>query len=86
VALFVIAEAAVIAVLGSAIGAAIGWVVTIAVNVHYQRVFRTPLTFAVLTPRILVFAVVLSIVLGLVAGTLAAWRLVRVPPLALLGR
>ncbi len=86
VALFVIAEAGVIAVLGSAAGAVIGWIVTIAVNAHYQRVFRTPLTFAVLTPRILLFAVLLSILLGLVAGSLAAWRLVRQPPLALLGR
>ncbi len=86
VALFVIAEAGVIAVLGSAAGAVIGWLVTIAVNAHYQRLFRTPLTFAVLTPRILMFAVLLSILLGLVAGSLAAWRLVRQPPLALLGR
>ncbi len=86
VALFVIAEAGVVSVLGSVAGAGIGWVVTLLVNAHYQRLFRTPLTFAVLTPEILVFAVALSIALGLVAGTLAAWRLVRVPPLALLGR
>jgi putative ABC transport system permease protein len=86
VALFVIAEAGVVSVLGSVVGAGIGWVVTLLVNAHYQRLFRTPLTFAVLTPEILVFAVALSIALGLVAGTLAAWRLVRVPPLALLGR
>ncbi len=86
VALSVIAEAAVVAVLGSVLGAGIGWLVTIAVNAHYQRLFRTPLTFAVLTPGILLFAVGLSVILGLVAGALAAWRLVRLPPLTLLGR
>ncbi len=86
VALSVIAEAAVVAVLGSGVGAAIGWVATLAVNAHYQRVFRTPLTFALLTPRIALFAVSLSLVLGIVAGALAAWRLVRTPPLTLLGR
>ena len=86
VALSVIAEAAVVAVLGSAAGAAIGWVATLLVNAHYQRVFRTPLTFALLTPRITLFAVALSLLLGIVAGVLAAWRLVRTPPLALLGR
>lgn len=86
VALSVIAEAAVVAVLGSAAGAAIGWVATLLVNAHYQRVFRTPLTFALLTPRIALFAVVLSLLLGIVAGSLAAWRLVRTPPLTLLGR
>jgi len=76
----------VVAVLGSAAGAAIGWVATVAVNAHYQRVFRTPLTFALLTPRIALFAVALSLLLGIVAGSLAAWRLVRTPPLTLLGR
>jgi putative ABC transport system permease protein len=86
VALSVIAEAAVISVVGSVIGAGLGWVVTLAVNAHYQRLFRTPLTFAVLTPGITLFAVTLSLVLGIVAGALAAWRLVRTPPLVLLGR
>jgi hypothetical protein len=33
-----------------------------------------------------VFAVLLSLVLGIVAGALAALRLVRTPPLALIGR
>jgi putative ABC transport system permease protein len=82
----VIAEAAAVAVFGSALGAAVGWVCTIAVNAHYRRVFRTPLTFALLTPEIVAFAVALSLLLGIVAGALAAWRLVRTPPLALLGR
>ena len=86
VALSVMAEAAVVAVLGSVTGAAIGWVATLLVNAHYQRVFRTPLTFAVLTPQIALFAVTLSLALGVVAGALAAWRLVRTPPLTLLGR
>jgi putative ABC transport system permease protein len=86
VALSVMAEAAVVAVLGSVAGAAIGWVATLLVNAHYQRVFRTPLTFAVLTPQIALFAVTLSLALGVVAGALAAWRLVRTPPLTLLGR
>lgn len=86
VALSVIAEAAVVAVFGSVVGAAIGWVATLLVNAHYQRVFRTPLTFALLTPQIALFAVSLSLVLGVLAGTLAAWRLVRTPPLTLLGR
>lgn len=82
----VIIEAALVALLGSGVGALLGWVVTIAVNAHYQRVFRTPLLFAVLTPRLLLFAVSLSLVLGIVAGVFAAWRLVRTPPLDLLGR
>lgn len=86
VALSVIAEAAVVAVVGSVVGAGLGWVVTVGVNAYYQRVFRTPLTFAILTPRIALFAVTLSLLLGISAGALAAWRLVRTHPLVLLGR
>ncbi len=86
VALSVIAEAAAVSVLGSGMGAVLGWLSTVAVNAYYQRLFRTPLTFALLTPQIALFAVTLSLVLGVLAGALAAWRLVRTPPLALMGR
>jgi ABC-type lipoprotein release transport system permease subunit len=82
----VIVEAAMIAVLGSALGALIGWAGSGLVNQHYQAVYRTPLRFALVTPGILAFAVALSLVLGIVAGYLAAQRLVRTPPLLLFGR
>jgi putative ABC transport system permease protein len=49
-------------------------------------VYRTPLRFSVLTSDIVLIAVGLSLVLGIAAGWLAARRLVRQPPLALLGR
>jgi ABC-type lipoprotein release transport system permease subunit len=82
----VVIEAAIVSLIGSAMGAVIGWVCSILVNSHYQAVYRTPLTFALITPQILAFATGLSLVLGIVAGALAAWRLVRTPPLALMGR
>jgi len=47
-------------------------------------VYRTPLAFAVVTPDIVTLAVLLSLVLGLVAGFLAAQRLVRMSALELL--
>jgi putative ABC transport system permease protein len=56
------------------------------VNYHYQAVYRTPLRFSIVTGDIVLLAVTLSLVLGIVAGWLAARRLVRTPPLALLGR
>jgi putative ABC transport system permease protein len=56
------------------------------VNAHFQEVYRTPLLFALLTPKIFAFATLTSLALGIGAGTLAAWRLVRTPPLTLLGR
>ncbi len=82
----IVIEAALVALLGSALGALIGWVASALVNSHYQAVYRTPLTFALLTPEIFAFATTLSLTLGIGAGALAAWRLVRTPPLALMGR
>ena len=82
----IVIEAAVVSVIGSAIGAGIGWVSSLIVNVHFQQVYRTPLLFALLTPEIFVFATLTSLVLGIGAGAVAAWRLVRTPPLTLLGR
>lgn len=82
----VVIEAAFVSLLGSVLGAIIGWICSIAVNAHYQAVYRTPLTFALLTPGIFAFATGLSLLLGVAAGGLAAWRLVRTAPLALLGR
>jgi putative ABC transport system permease protein len=49
-------------------------------------VYRTPLRFSIVTGDIILLAVTLSLVLGIVAGWLAARRLVRTPPLALFGR
>jgi len=82
----VVLEAALIAVLGSGVGVALGWLTSAGVNSYYQGVYRTPLKFALVTPNIVLLAVSLSLVLGIGAGALAALRLVRTPPLDLLGR
>jgi putative ABC transport system permease protein len=82
----VVLEAALVALLGSALGSLVGWLGTLAINWHYQGVYRTPLAFALVTPGIVAFAVALSLVLGVGAGIAAALRLVRTPPLALFGR
>lgn len=79
-------EASLIALAGSAVGVAIGLAGGAVANAYYRRLFDTPLLFSQVTPRILLFGVALSLVLGLVAGALAAWRLVRTPPLLLWGR
>jgi putative ABC transport system permease protein len=82
----VVLEAAAIAVLGSLAGVAVGAAASWIVNRHYQAVYRTPLRFSIVTVDIVLLAVALSVALGLLAGWLAARRLVRVPPLALFGR
>jgi putative ABC transport system permease protein len=82
----VVLEAAAVAVLGSLAGVAVGGAASWIVNEHYQAVYRTPLRFSIVTGDIVALAVTLSLVLGIVAGWLAARRLVRTPPLALFGR
>ena len=82
----IVLEAALVAVAGSAIGAVVGWIASAAVNAHYQEVYRTPLAFALVTPGTVLGAVGLSLALGVLAGLAAAQRLVRTPPLTLLGR
>ncbi|MGH7629737.1 MAG: ABC transporter permease [Gemmatimonadales bacterium] len=76
-------EAALVAVAGSAFGVVLAWVAGAATNAYYQRLFDTRLVFSLVTPGIVGFSVALSLVLGLAAGALAAWRLVRTPPMVL---
>jgi putative ABC transport system permease protein len=82
----IIIEAAVVALIGSGLGVVLGWVVSLVVNWHYQAQYHTPLEFSIVTPEIVGASVALSLVLGAVAGILASLRLVRTPPLVLLGR
>ena len=82
----VVLEAALISLVGSALGTGIGWLGSLLINWHYRAVYRTPLAFALVTSDIVAAAVILAITLGVGAGYLAAMRLVRTPPLELFGR
>ena len=82
----VVIEAALLALVGSALGVGVGWLGSQFVNWYYRGVYRTPLAFSIITPSIVTLAVVLSLVLGITAGVLASLRLVRTPPLVLFGR
>jgi len=79
-------EAALVAVVGSVVGTGMALMAGAATNAYYRRFFDTALTFSHITPRIVIFSVALSLGLGLVAGSLAAWRLVRTRPMVLWGR
>ena len=82
----IVAEAALLALVGCALGVFVGFLSSRFINWHYQGVYRTPLTFSLVTPQIIFLAVSLSLVLGVCAGLLASLRLVRTPPLSLFGR
>lgn len=79
-------EAALVAAFGSVAGSGLAYLAGAATNAYYRRFFDTELTFSLITPEIVLFSVGLSLVLGLVAGALAAWRLVHTRPLVLWGR
>ena len=82
----VVLESALIATVGSGIGVALGYATSWLVNAHYRALYRTPLAFSIVTPGLALFAVGLSVCLGLGAGLLAAHRLARTPPLTVFGR
>ncbi len=79
-------EAAVIAALGSVAGSGLAYLAGAATNAYYRRFFDTGLTFSRITPEIIAFSVGLSLTLGIVAGAVAAWRLIHTRPLVLWGR
>ena len=76
----IVLEAIGIALVGSAAGAALGVVIARIVNAYYAGVYDTTLKFALVTPRIVLLAAVLGLALGVLAGALAAWRVVSVAP------
>jgi putative ABC transport system permease protein len=82
----IIIESALVAVLGSILGVALGWATSLLVNWHYQALYQTPLEFSIVTTPVVAFAVSLSLLLGIGAGLLASLRLARTPPLQLFGR
>lgn len=76
----VVGEALAIAAVGSLAGMGLGAAISALVNAHYARIYDTTLRFALLTPRTLVLAGTLGLLLGVAAGVLAAMRVVRIPP------
>ncbi|HEX9935746.1 MAG TPA: FtsX-like permease family protein [Longimicrobium sp.] len=76
----IVLEAVAISIAGSAAGAVVGMIAARLVNAHYAGVYDTTLKFALVSPRIVLTAAVLGLVLGIGAGVMAAWRVVSVPP------
>lgn len=79
-------EAILVAALGSVMGVGLALSASAVTNAYYQRFFDTALVFSVITGGIVRFSVLLSLGLGLAAGSLAAWRLASTRPLVLWGR
>ena len=79
-------EAVAVALAGSLIGVGLAIGAGALTNFYYERFFDTVLVFSIITPGIVGFSVALSLALGILAGSVAALRLVRTSPLVLWGR
>jgi putative ABC transport system permease protein len=79
-------ESTCFASLASLLGAAIGYGAALLVNVYYQRFYQTTLTFARVTPDILLQAGTIAFILGIFAGTFSWFRLKKLAVLQELGR
>jgi putative ABC transport system permease protein len=79
-------EAGLVALCGSVLGAGVAAAASAAVNTYYRHAFDSALIFSEFTAPTVLFAVGLSVILGLGAGALAAWRLVRTAPVTLWSR
>jgi putative ABC transport system permease protein len=75
-----------VSLLGTGVGIGIGYGLSLAINTYYQHLFDTDLMFSTITPGLLGLAAALSVVLGIAAGALTAWRLLRLSPLEQAGR
>ncbi|HET7264808.1 MAG TPA: FtsX-like permease family protein [bacterium] len=82
----VLLVAAAVAVAGSLAGAGLAYAISFAINAYYRRLFDTDILFSRVTWRLVADAAALSVVLGLAAGALTAWRLLRRRPLDQIGR
>jgi putative ABC transport system permease protein len=78
---WILAEAALVSVVGGAIGIGLGEAASALINHHYRSVYHTALVFSRVTPGTIERALVLAVVLGLAAGAGAALHLLSRDPL-----
>ena len=82
----VLLEGLFIGVLGAAFGVLFARALQGAVNAFFQWRYDTPLVFLRITPAIAAQCVALAVPLGVLAGVVASWTLLRRDPAALLRR
>lgn len=83
---WLMSEAALVSALGGVAGIGLGHLAASAINGWYRAAYDTKLTFALVTRETVLIGLGLAIVLGLVAGLIAAFRLMSVDALEEVGR
>lgn len=82
---WILAEASLVALVGGGLGLGIGRVASWAINAYYRGVYDTRVAFSTLTPETVAIGLGLAVGLGLLAGGVAAARLLAVDPLEEVG-
>jgi putative ABC transport system permease protein len=75
----VVEESGWVGLLGGVLGVTAGWLLTLGVNTFTQRTSEASLLLV--TPRLVVAALVFTTLLGMVAGVYPAWRASRLDPI-----
>lgn len=83
---WVLLESTLISGLGGLMGLGLGAIASTLINAFYRRAYDTTLYFSIVTRDTLTVSLVLAIVLGFVAGTVATWRLLQADALVEVGR
>jgi len=83
---WILLEAALVALLGGALGLGVGAVASALVNRFYRAAYDTTLVFSLITPGILIQSLALALGMGIGAGALATYRLLATDPLGEIGR
>lgn len=82
---WILAEAALVAIVGGVLGIGLGRVSSWIINSHYRDVYDTSVAFSTLTPGTVGVGLALAVGLGLLAGAFAAGRLLWLDPLEEVG-
>jgi len=82
----VIAEGVVVAMMGAVFGVALAAAAQYGINAFFQARYDTTLVFVSVTPSIALRSVAVALPLGILAGVVASWKLLRQRPAALVRR
>jgi ABC-type antimicrobial peptide transport system permease subunit len=82
----VVIEGLLVAVAGAVVGVAIAMVAQHGVNLIFQTRYDTPLVFVRVTPAIALRSVAVAVPVGVIAGAVASWTLLRRSAAALVKR
>lgn len=83
---WIMAEAALVSLLGGGLGVALGHLASGTINRVYRAVYETSLTFSLVTPATVRGVLLLAVALGLAAGLAAGLHLLSLDPLEEVGR